>query len=142
MGSQKIHGCEVLTFLRASINITSALYAAARTPVLLSNLIFKGFLALVAIEISVVEGLNDITMDLFFKIIVSPAARTRIIRLNPLANAGCTTELIALLTLLRVFHNKHADSAAEILFHFINCVFRCELLRGVYAIRNFSLEQI
>ena len=141
MAPQKINACEILSLHHAPIDIASALVSAARLPVLISYLVFESIVALVAIEINVVEGLNDKAIDLLSNVKVGSAAWTGVICLQPLSNAGCTLEFSARLALLGVFHDEHANSAAKILLQIIHCIFCGKLLEGVhaFAIINFSL---
>ena len=88
---------------------------SATLPMLLSDFVLVAFVARFAVELTVVERLNDEAIDFTSQVEVSSAIWASVVALLPLGDAGTTAKLVAILALFWLLHHLQADRASEVL---------------------------
>ena len=88
---------------------------SATLPMLLSDLVLVAFVARFAVELTVVERLDDEAIDFTPQVDVSSAVWASVVALLPLDDAGATAKLVAVLALFWLLHHLQADRASEVL---------------------------
>jgi len=82
---------------------------------LLSNFVLVAFVARFAVELTVVERLNDEAINFASQVEVSSTVWASVVALLPLSDAGATAKLVAILALPWLLHDLQADGASEVL---------------------------
>ena len=103
-------------------------HVAANLPMCLPVLIFEFLAACLTLELAIVKRLLHESIKFGAQTYISTTIRTRAFFGSPLGDARCTTKLVALKTLLGVFHDHEANGASEIGVHSTNCVLGRQLL--------------